>query len=86
MKEKHKSVLGYLPKEEVEYIIEDLSKVCATENAHVTYKSAGWKSTFMKYKNVANAQKNKEDRQLRELCEKELYGGKDTSKNFFKAK
>ena len=87
LKEKHASVLSYLPKQEIDGVIEDLSKVCATENAHVTYKQAGWKSTFMKYKNEAIAQKRLEDQRLRDICERELYGGsQETNRNFFKAK
>lgn len=53
--------MQYLPKETVDLVIEDLPKVCETSNALGTYKQSGWKSTFMKYKNLSlNEQKQKD--------------------------
>ena len=47
-------------------IIMDLSKVCNTKNAISTYKKAGWKSTFQKYKIKSIEAQREKDLKLRE--------------------
>ena len=66
LKEKHSLIMTYLPKEEVENVIQRLDKICATTNAYGTYKEAGWKSTFMKYKEAAIKEQNIRDKKLRD--------------------
>jgi len=47
LKEKHSLKMAPLNKFYLDDAIKNLQKVCTTENALVTYKTAGWKATFM---------------------------------------
>jgi hypothetical protein len=45
--------MPYLHPSLIDDVIMDIPKVCTTNNAIATYKKAGWKATFQKYK-IAN--------------------------------
>ena len=64
--------MTFLPEWNIEKYIHDLSSVCETKNAHVTYKKAGWKAPLMKYKNVIYERERSEDLEIREKCERDL--------------
>jgi len=52
LKEKHSCRMAPLNKFYLDEAIQNLQKVCGTQNAHTTYKVAGWKASFAKYKNT----------------------------------
>ena len=50
----------------------DLRKLSRTKNGYHTYKKAGWKSTFLKYKEKVKKEEELEKRQVMEYL-KEKY-------------
>ena len=80
LKEKHEINMTFLPDWNIEKYIHDLSSVCGTKNAHVTYKKAGWKSSFIKHKNVIYEREKSEDIEVREECERALKMAKPKSR------
>ena len=73
VKEKHRSNLHRLFSHQIDGIITNIPKVCETQNAIVTYKQAGWKSTFMKYKQGIIDEKKKAEDALRLRLSKQIF-------------
>ena len=53
LKDKHSLVMAPLNKFYLDEAIQNLQKVCTTNNAITTYKTAGWKASFAKFKNTS---------------------------------
>ena len=61
--------MQYLPKAEIENVIDNLAKVADTQDAMTTYKLAGWKSNFVAKKRAAYQESRLRDLKLRAECE-----------------
>lgn len=72
LKVKHTVKMAPLNKFYLEEEIQNLNKICTTKDAHVTYKTSGWKANFNKYKNASVLEKQAKERELRDKCEKDL--------------
>lgn len=71
-KERNHVKLKQLDKMFLEEEITNLQKVAHTKDAFVTYKKAGWKTSFNKIKGVSIEKQMKEQLKLRRKCEQEL--------------
>ena len=72
LREKHDVKMAPLNKMYIDEAIQDLTKVCQTSNAYSTYKIAGWKVAFAKFKSKLDAERQQEDLELRAKLEKDL--------------
>lgn len=85
LKEKHRVLMQYLPKAEIDNVIDNLQKVADTQDAMTTYKLAGWKSNFVKKKRAAHQENRSKELQLRAECLELITPAKaaSQSRNFF---
>ena len=72
LKKKYEIDMPKLNPMSLDKVIMDLPKVCNTRNAIATYKKAGWKATFMKYKVASINAERKKDLELRENLQNEI--------------
>lgn len=79
--------MQYLPKAEIENVIDNLAKVADTQDAMTTYKLAGWKSNFVAKKRAAYQESRLRDLQLRADCEAMINPSSDKGQfNYFQQK
>ena len=72
LREKHTVKMAPLNQLYIDDAIQDLPKICHTMDAYTTYKNAGWKAFFSKYKNQSVSERHKADQKMRDKIAKGL--------------